>query len=299
MAEETQIQLIAQRLEAQEKLNAEQARQIEGLQADNAKLKGAQEALEKASNSGIARFAMQGVSALVVAIVGGVIWTGMDANTRDNRGQEAQLAMFQERLAHVEEHTDDEGHPDRMIARLDVIDKEIEVLSSRSRGASSSSVSAVVADLHSHETQFAHPDATVALTRIEERLDTIDREQVQRSARLQRIEAATIGLESAVQTLQAGYVEHEEELDAAELNINELENRVSSTQASTSAAFVEVETQIRAWVDTANQRAAYNHILLQQIARDADPTSPLPDMEFFPERIPAQATTQVGKINGE
>lgn len=73
---------------------------------------------------------------------------------------------------------------------------------------------------------------------------------------------------------------------------------VSSMRASTAAAFVEVETQIRGYAEVQSIGTAhegrYVQLLWQKVFLET-----LPDLEPFSSNIPARATTQVGKVNGD
>jgi len=112
------------------------------------------------------------------------------------------------------------------------------------------------------------------------------------------LEARVVSAEANITRLDSAVYEHEEEIDDLEDDVKGQSKDLSSISASATASFTEVETQIRATWDVVNTMEGYNRQtdgLLWRKVFDED----LPDNEYFSTNIPAQATTQIGKVNGD
>lgn len=258
------IELLAQRLAAQEKVNSGQAKQIEALTTEAAELRGrfAQQDKSTQSSLKLAGPVIGVVFALGAGFVAYSITGRIDRAEREINADQVEIAQRFERK------------DERILA----LTHRLEIVENRS----APSLSGV----------------NVTLENISTRLGVIEGRQRQDDAKFEEVTSSVVALQSNVGTLGAGIAEHEEEIDALEESFASSNRNIASIRASVAANFVEVETQIRAWVDTANLRAAYVHSQMQQIQNSIDPDNPLPDLEFFPQRIPAQAITNVGEVGG-
>ncbi len=258
------IDLLAQRLAAQEELNSKQAADIAALTTEAAELRGRFAQQDKSSQSSLK---------LVGPVVGVAfsLLTGFVAYSITGRIDRIEGIVQDDQVEIAQRF---ERKDQRVAAnQMRIEDLEAKKIPSLS-------------------------DINVTIENINTRLAVIEDNARADDVSRDRINDAVVELQARSGTQAAAIAEHEEEIDALEAEFNESTQRVASIRASVAANFVEVETQIRSWVDTANLRAAYTHSQLQQMQQDIDPTKDLPDIEFFPERIPAQAVTNVGEVGG-
>lgn len=239
MSGDTNIQLLAQRLEATELLNAEQQKELRELRSKIDKNAGAQEARDKGGDW-VKKLLPVIFSVVVIGGVGFIWNTSVDGDSNLDKKM-SSLAETQVEMRVIDGSRD----------------KEVERINAR------------LAKLENKKSDDLGP-----LT-----------------ARLVSAEANILRIDGAV-------VEHEDEIDDLEDEVNAQQKSISSIKASATASFTEVETQIRATWDVINTMEGYNRQLDGLIWKKIFGET-LPDNEYFSTNIPAQATTQIGKVNGD
>ena len=318
------IQLLAQRLEAQEKLNSQQSRELKELRTIIDKRTGAEDNKDKNSDR---------VIKLLPVVFGGIVlsgigflWNSIDSLNNEviefERQSTERMTKLETSSEYFSEHATREGHPDKMIARLDVLEDNLSQIQSKKYASASAF------DDHIHKD--SHSQAAVTIENINTRLADIEAEMAADDGIVQRLNARLVGVESRVETLGTVTDEHEQEIDDAEDKINmqqsglaqliaseaavvtrvselerdydELETEVGSNmrslsaiKASTQANFVEIESQLRGLNAVAN-------VQLQQVWQQMQVVyakvfaADLPDLEYYSTDIPAKASTQVGQV---
>ena len=255
MASNTNIELLAQRLDALEGINNKQSEQIENLQKDAAALEGAQKQADRSSNSN-AKYIGPVVSVIVLivsAFIGKFIIDKLD-------GLNNQVVEL----------------------TVSAADREARVRALSDRKIPS--LSEVESSLAKFDTRITTLESSFSVMR---GVDTSQSDEISKiSARLSANDAQTAGIDQKLSSAA-------KDIETLQITASQNQRDIRAIDAKTSAGFVEIESQLRGIIATLQVKfdqveglasMTYQKVFLV----DAPETKP------FPADIPAKAFTTIG-----
>ena len=255
MASNTNIELLAQRLDALEGINNKQSDQIESLQTAAAALEGAQKQADRTSNSN-AKYVGPAVSIIVLivsAFIGKFIIDKLDG--LDNQVVELTVAAA-----------------DREARVRTLSDRKIP------------SLSEVESSMAKFDTRITTLESSFSVMRNVDTSQSSDISQI--SASLSSNDAKTAGIDQKLSSAA-------KDIEMLQATATQNQKDIRAIDAKTSAGFVEVESQLRGIIATLqvkfDQVEGLASMTYQKVFQvDAPETKP------FPADIPAKAFTTIG-----